>query len=192
MYNENNNEEKNGQTEKQERPGTFFRFEDLRIYHKSLDYVTWLQDVTMLFPESDKSQLAVRFNESARNIALYIAEGSARNKTQFIYYLRMAKSAIRQCMVYTTLSYGLNIMSESHEDESRTQLMEMTKMVGALISSLQRSLNNHGNYNNGGYHNNHNNGNGNSYNNGNNGNGHYNNDPMPQDPNVRSDYLPEE
>ena len=187
MYNENKNEEKSKQVEKQERPGTFFRFEDLRIYHKSLDYITWLQDVTMLFPESDKSQLAIRFNESARNIALYIAEGSARNKTQFIYYLRMAKSAIRQCMVYTTLSYGLNIMSESHEDESRTQLMEMTKMVGALISSLQRSLNNHGNYNNGGYHN-HNNGN--NYNG--NGNGHYNNDPMPHDPSVSSDYLPED
>ncbi len=188
MYNENKNEEKTGQTEKQERPGTFFRFEDLRVYHKSLDYVTWLQDVTMLFPDSDKSQLAIHFNESARNIALYIAEGSARNKTQFIYYLRMAKSAIRQSMVYTTLSYGLNIMSESHEDESRTQLMEMTKMVGALISSLQRSLNNHGNYNNGnGYHSH--NGNSNSNNN---GNGHYNNDPMPRDPNISSDYLPED
>ncbi len=184
MYNENKNEERTGQTEKQERPGTFFRFEDLRVYHKSLDYVTWLQDVTMLFPDSDKSQLAIRFNESARNIALYIAEGSARNKTQFIYYLRMSKSAIRQCMVYTTLSYGLNIMSESHEDESRTQLMEMTKMVGALISSLQRSLNNHGSYNNGGYH---------SHNgNGNNGNGHPNNDPMPRDPNISPDYLPED
>ena len=186
MYNENKNEERDGQTEKQERPGTFFRFEDLRIYHKSLDYVTWLQDVTMLFPESDKSQLAVRFNDSARNIALYIAEGSARNKTQFIYYLRMAKSAIRQCMVYTTLSYGLNIMSESHEDESRTQLMEMTKMVGALISSLQRSLNNHGNFNN------NNNNNNNGYHSHNNDNGHYNNEPMPRDPNIRSDYLPED
>ncbi len=183
MYNENKNEERNEQVEKQqERTATFFRFEDLRIYHKSLDYITWLQDVTMLFPESDKSQFAVRFNDSARNIALYIAEGSARNKTQFIYYLRMAKSAIRQCMVYTTLAYGLNIMSESHEEESRTQLMEMTKMVGALISSLQRSMNNHGNYNNG-YHGH--NGNGN-------GNGHYNNEPVPRDPNIRSDYIPED
>ncbi len=184
MYNENKNEERNEQVEKQqERPATFFRFEDLRIYHKSLDYITWLQDVTMLFPESDKSQFSVRFNDAARNIALYIAEGSARNKTQFIYYLRMAKSAIRQCMVYTTLAYGLNIMSESHEEESRTQLMEMTKMVGALISSLQRSMNNHGNYNNNGYHGH--NGNGN-------GNGHYNNEQVPRDPNIRSDYIPED
>ncbi|MBN2615262.1 MAG: four helix bundle protein [Bacteroidales bacterium] len=150
-YNENEMTEMNEQTEKQERTSTFFRFEDLRIYHKALDYITWLQDVTSLFPDTEKSQLAVRFNDSARNIALYIAEGSARNKTQFIYYLRMAKSSIRQCMVYTTLSYGMNLMTENYEDESRTQLMEMTKMIGALISSLQRSM---GNSNGNGYHHN--------------------------------------
>lgn len=146
MYNENETTDRNEQTDKQERTSTFFRFEDLRIYHKALDYVTWLQDATSLFPDTEKSQLAVRFNDSARNIALYIAEGSARNKTQFIYYLRMAKSSIRQCMVYTTLSYGMNFLSEAYEDESRTQLMEMTKMIGALISSLQRSLNNGSGY----------------------------------------------
>lgn len=139
----------NDQIEKTEKAGTFFRFEDLRIYHKSLDYVNWLQDVTMLFPDNN-SQFVQRFNDSARNIAFFIAEGSARNKNQFIYYLKMAKSSIRECLVFTTLSYKQNNISETHEDESRTQLMEMTKMIGALISSLQRSLgtNNNGNHNN--------------------------------------------
>ena len=170
--------------EREERVPTFFRFEDLRIYHKSLDYVTWLQDVTMLFPDSDKSQLALRFNDAARNISLFIAEGSARNKTQFIYYLRMAKSSIRQCMVYTTLAYGLNLMSDAYENESRTQLMEMTKMIGALISSLQRSLSNNGHRN---YNHNGNNG---YRNNGNRRN--YNEEPMPHDMNISGEYLPED
>lgn len=158
VYKENEMTDANELNEKQDRNSTFFRFEDLRIYHKALDYTTWLQDVTSLFPDTDKSQLAIRFNDSARNIALYIAEGSARNKTQFIHYLRMAKSSIRQCMVYTTLSYDLNLITEAYEDESRTQLMEMTKMIGALISSLQRSMNN-GN----GYHHHNGNGNGNHH-----------------------------
>ena len=74
MHNEN---------EKKEQTGTFFRFEDLRIYHKSLGYINWLQDVTALFPDNDKSNLATRFNTSARNIALNIAEGSSRNKSPF-------------------------------------------------------------------------------------------------------------
>lgn len=179
MDNQNDKTERSERGEKQEHNGTFFRFEDLRIYHKALDYVSWLHDVTMLFPDPDKTQLATRFNDAARNIALFIAEGSARNKTQFIYYLRMAKSAIRQCMVYTTLSYGLNLMSDAYEDESRTQLMEMTKMIGALISSLQRSMS-------GG-----NSSNGNSYHN--NGNGHSRRDDnMPVGVSFNGTYIPED
>ncbi len=127
------------QKEKPERTVTFFRFEDLRIYHKSLAYINWLNDVTTLFPENDKSQFVLRFSNSARNIAFFIAEGSARNKSQFIYNLKMAKSAIRECVVYTTLAVNQGNITDTQEDESRRQLMEMTKMVGALISSLQRS-----------------------------------------------------
>ncbi len=176
MDNLNEKMERNERGEKPDRSGTFFRFEDLRIYHKALDYVSWLHDVTMLFPDSDKSQLAIRFNDAARNIALFIAEGSARNKTQFIYYLRMAKSSIRQCMVFTTLAYGLNLLSDAYEDESRNQLMEMTKMIGALISSLQRSMGNGHN----GY--------------GNNGNGHSRRDEeeMPMEVSFDGSYLPED
>ncbi|NQU33300.1 MAG: four helix bundle protein [Bacteroidetes bacterium] len=135
------------QKEKTEKAGTFFRFEDLRIYHKSLDYIVWLQDVTMLFPNNDQSQFILRFCDSARNIAFFIAEGSARDKLQFIQYLKMAKSAIRECLVYTTLSLMQNNITDTQDQESRQQLMEMTKMIGALISSLQRS---HSNSNNGG------------------------------------------
>jgi len=180
MDNQNEKMERNERGEKQERSGTFFRFEDLRIYHKALDYVSWLQDVTMLFPDTDKTQLAIRFNDAARNIALFIAEGSARNKTQFIYYLRMAKSSIRQCMVYTTLSYGLNLMSEAYEDESRNQLMEMTKMIGALISSLQRSMANGLGLNGNGH--------------GSNGNGHSrrDEDDIPIEVSFDGTYIPED
>jgi len=142
----------NNESEKKEQTGTFFRFEDLRIYHKSLTYINWLQDATILFPENNNSNLAARFNLSARNIALNIAEGSARNKSQFVYYLKMAKSAIRECMVYTTISHNAGLLSDEYEEESRGILMEMTKMIGALISSLQRS---HGYSNNGNSHGNH-------------------------------------
>ncbi len=170
MYNEN---EKQERPEKQERTGTFFRFEDLRIYHKSLDYINWLQDVSMMFPGDDKIQFTTRFNDAARNIALYIAEGSARNKTQFVYYLKMSKSSIRQCVVYTTLARKSGLLTDESEETSRTQLMEMTKMLGALISSLQRSNN--------GYHNGYNNNGGGGHNNGNYRYNNGNQDPMPYD-----------
>ena len=152
MYNNKEEEQKN-RTEVEERIPSFFRFEDLRVYHKSMDYLLWLHDISSLFPENEKSRLADRFIDAARSITNYIAEGSANNKNQFIHSLKMAQSTIRQCLVFTTISYRANYISDTHDEISRGYLMELTKMTGALIASLQRSMgnNNYGNnsYNNG-------------------------------------------
>ncbi|MDY0103185.1 MAG: four helix bundle protein [Lentimicrobium sp.] len=118
---------------------TFFRFEDLRIYHKSLDYIEWLIRLNDSFTDKSTSGIGSRYVLSAQAIALNISEGSARNKSQFIYYLKMAKSAVRECVVFTTLAGNLGYLTTEQVEESRGQLMEMTKMIGALIGSLQRS-----------------------------------------------------
>lgn len=121
------------------KPLTFFRFEDLRIYHKALDYVFWTNDVTKHFPEGADNDLRKGFSKAARSIPIHIAEGSAREKSQFVLHLKEAKSAIRTCLVYTTIAYQNHYINDSEEDESRNHLMEMTKMLGALITSLQKS-----------------------------------------------------
>jgi len=119
---------------------SFFRFEDLRIYAKALDYITWLHNVAGKFPSHEQPTLAQPFIKIAQSIALYLAEGSARNKPQFIYYLKMAKSSVRECVVYTEIALRLGIMDEEDKDYSVTQMMELTKMIGSLITSLQRAM----------------------------------------------------
>jgi four helix bundle protein len=116
----------------------FFRFEDLRIYHKALEYSSWVHKATLAFQENYQDNIGVKFNEAARAIAYHIAEGSARNKSQFIYYLKMAKSSVRECLVLTSAVKKYGYLNDRQEDESRNYLMELTKMIGALISSLQR------------------------------------------------------
>jgi len=125
----------------QEKPTTFFRFEDLRIYHKSLEYISWGYDMAKTAGTDPYVKTFFdRFLISAQAISLNIAEGSSRNKSQFVYYLKMAKSSVRECVVLTTLALHRNIITPKHYDESKNQLMEMTKMIGALIGSLQRSV----------------------------------------------------
>lgn len=155
------NEERNHEhsTENEAKIPSFFRFEDLRVYHKSMDYLVWLQEMNLEFPESENSHLAARFNDAARNITFYIVEGSTRNKSQFIHYLKMSKSAIHECLVFTSLAFRANYISDASEDFSRNLLMELTKMTSALISSLQRSM---GTNNSGEQRNHYNNGNQNS------------------------------
>lgn len=127
----------------QENNVSFFRFEDLRIYAKALDYINWVHSVTPKFPETCCESVGVAFLKSAQSIALNIAEGSARNKAQFVYYLKMAKSSVRECVVYTEIASRLNVLDENDKEYSRNQLMELTKMIGSLVASLQRTSNLH-------------------------------------------------
>ncbi|MBE0641859.1 MAG: four helix bundle protein, partial [Bacteroidales bacterium] len=120
------------------KPPSFFRFEDLRVYHKALDYAAWVQVATASMPATSGRSKEM-FQQAAVNIAVQIAEGSARSKNQFIYYLKVAKSSVRECLVHTSTLSMLNLLDESQEGESRNELMELTKMIGALIGSLMRS-----------------------------------------------------
>jgi four helix bundle protein len=122
-----------------EKTTAFFRFEDLRVYHKALDYIDWVNQSVGEFPVPKGDIISGKFFQSAMNIAVNISEGSSRNKSQFIYYLKLAKSAIRECVVFTSLASKRKYFTTEASDYSRNQLMEMTKMIGALIGSLQRS-----------------------------------------------------
>jgi four helix bundle protein len=123
-----------------EKPTTFFRFEDLRIYHKALEYINWMYSMTKNAKDDPFARnFFERFLISANGIALNIAEGSSRNKSQFVYYLKMAKSSVRECVVLSTIARSQSFISDDSFEVSKNYLMEMTKMIGALIGSLQRS-----------------------------------------------------
>ncbi len=118
---------------------SFFRFEDLRIYHKALDYAHWVNEqLRLMHSDLLSDQYRMSFSKSAIHIAINIAEGSGRNKSQFVYYLKMARSAVRECVVFTTAGLTEGYLNQQQHDDSRNTLIEISKMVGALITSLQK------------------------------------------------------
>lgn len=122
----------------QEKNQNFFRFEGLRIYGKAVDYSTWLIK-TLAEPQKETERnLYNSFCHSAYDIALNIAEGSSRTKSQFDHYLKISKTAIRECVVYTAIADKSELMSAEEVETSRELLMELTRMIGALIISLQK------------------------------------------------------
>ena len=127
--------------QQEERTVSFFRFEDLRVYTKATDYATWV--TTNVAGDEKHKSLVGAFCHSAYDIALNIAEGSSRSKSQFDHYLKIAKTAIRECVVYTEVAANLGIFSAEVKEQSREFLMELTRMIGALIISLQRAAERH-------------------------------------------------
>ena len=120
---------------------TFFRFEDLRVYNKAIGFVSLLTETSALATNEIDNHYYKRFLEEATLLAFNIAEGSSKNKPAFIAQLKAAKTNIRKCVVFCAIGRQNNFLSEEREDMIRTQLMELTKMIGALIISLQRSVN---------------------------------------------------
>ncbi len=110
-----------------------FRFEELRVYQKALDYVDWVVSITKTFAQDD---ISIPIKTSARQIALSIAEGSGESKQQFINNLKDAKCALRECVVFTTIAKRQNLISELAEDESRARLIELSKMLSGFITSI--------------------------------------------------------
>ncbi|MBN3034015.1 MAG: four helix bundle protein [Bacteroidales bacterium] len=117
----------------------FFRFEDLRVYTKSLEFLDWVHHNTQLIPEHEARLIINRFMGSALSISLNIAEGASRSKMQFVYFLKVSKSAIRECVVYTQTLQKLNLFTDDMAGESLGLLQEMTRMIGALITSIQKA-----------------------------------------------------
>ena len=125
--------------QQEERNVSFFRFEDLRVYGKATDYATWVMNQMGTGRTDAEKTLVNTFCHSAYDIALNIAEGSSRSKSQFDHYLKIAKTAIRECVVYTEVAHNMGIFGDGQYEQSREYLMELTRMLGALIISLQRS-----------------------------------------------------
>ena len=127
--------------ETKERNASFFRFEDLRIYDKAVDYSSWVaKTLNGAATTTSNSTLKDAFLKGTLSICVNIAEGSYRSKTQFEVYLKVAKSAIRECTVYTSVAHKLEIFTDDDYEKSRELLMELTRMLGALIVSLQRNV----------------------------------------------------
>ena len=125
---------------------SFFRFEDLRLYHKSIEYNNWVQNNVSYFSEDVKLTLVVPFVRASQAIIMGIAEGSSRHRLNFAYFLNLSKTSIRECVVYTSIAKELGYFTQEQEEESRKHLMEMTKMTGALIVSLSRTDEERANY----------------------------------------------
>ena len=123
--------------QQEEKTVSFFRFEDLRVYAKATDYATWV--TTNVAGDEKHKSLVGAFCHSAYDIALNIAEGSSRSKSQFDHYLKIAKTAIRECVVYTEVAANIGMFTPEQKEQSRELWMELTRMLGALIISLQRS-----------------------------------------------------
>ncbi|MDE0599228.1 MAG: four helix bundle protein [Dokdonia donghaensis] len=85
-----------------------FKFEDLIVYQKALDYVYC---VTKKFPKDELYGLTSQYKRAAASIPLNIAEGSGDTDAQFNRYLQMAWDSVKECVVCSTIARRQDFIS---------------------------------------------------------------------------------
>ena len=122
----------------------FFKFESLRIYHKSADFCNAILSLSNLCQTEAQHKLCNLFINEAWQITSNIIEGSSLLKSEFSEYLQKAKANIGNCVTLCSLALKQGLIDETQETDIRNELMELTKMIGALIISFQKhdSVNN--------------------------------------------------
>ena len=126
------------------KPNNFFKFEGLRIYHKSVDFTNAILSLSNSAQTPAQKIIIDQFLTEAGHISANIIEGAGHPKAEFVEYLQNAKSNIGKCVMICTLASKQSLIDETQENDIRNELMELTKMIGALIISFQKhdSVNN--------------------------------------------------
>jgi len=118
-----------------------FRFEDLQVYQKSIDFGEIVNNLVKKFPREERFELSSQFKRAADSVALNIAEGSSGTDKQFYNYLGIAWHSAEECVACSTKSRLRNYIDFESDEEVRKYVTELSKMITSLRSKISNRIN---------------------------------------------------
>lgn len=115
-----------------------FKFEDLQVYQKSLDFVDLAYEVSKKFPKSELYNLTSQFKRAAVSVSLNIAEGAGDTDAQFNRFLQVSSDSIKECVVCSTIANRQGFISDQENLVNRNKLAELSKMISSLKKYLRK------------------------------------------------------
>ena len=115
-----------------------FKFEELDVYGKAIDFVNSIYTLTKRFPKDETFGLTSQLRRAAVSIAANISEGSARTKKDFSRFLDMSRGSVFECVTLLEISQRQYNVGQQEYANLRSQLTELSKMLSGLKKSLNR------------------------------------------------------
>ena len=114
-----------------------FKFEDLNVYQKAMDFGERVNSLVMKFPKHELYALSSQFRRAADSIALNISEGYPGSDPQFIKHINYAIYSSNESVSCSTKAKRRNYISTEEDEENRMYLSELTKMLSSLRNKIQ-------------------------------------------------------
>ncbi|MDJ0644480.1 MAG: four helix bundle protein [Flavobacteriaceae bacterium] len=118
-----------------------FKFEDLNVYQKAIDFGESTNNLVKKFPNHELYALSSQFRRAADSIALNIAEGYPGSDAQFVKHLNHAIYSANECVSYSTKARRRNYISFEQDEENRKSISELTKMMSTLRKKILERIN---------------------------------------------------
>lgn len=113
-----------------------FKFEDLHVYQKAMDFGEIVDVLVKDFPKHELYALSSQFRRAADSIVLNIAEGYPGSDAQFVKHLNHAIYSANECVSCSTKAKRRFYINFEKDELNRKLISELLKMM----SSLRRTI----------------------------------------------------
>ena len=113
-----------------------FKFEDLQIYQKAMDFGEVVDALVKTFPSYELYALSSQYRRAADSIALNIAEGYPGSDAQFLKHINYAIYSPNECVSCSTKAKRRLYINFEEDEVNRKLISEFTKMMSSLRKKI--------------------------------------------------------
>ncbi len=118
-----------------------FYYRKLNVYHKSMQLVANVYQLSKAFPECEKFGLSNQIQRAAVSVPSNIAEGMGRfSNKERIHFLEMANGSLMEVMCQLEVALILQYISQQQFDEQELFISETTKMLVGLRKNFEDKI----------------------------------------------------
>ncbi|MBI2018099.1 four helix bundle protein [Candidatus Daviesbacteria bacterium] len=114
------------------------KFRKLKVWQRSIQFVTLIYKITTKFPKEEKYGLVDQIRRAAVSICLNIAEGSGSGSdAEFVRFLRIAQRSAYEVIAALEITINLKMTNKSALDGAIVEVDQLSAMLTGLIKSLK-------------------------------------------------------
>ena len=113
-----------------------FKFEDLIVYQKAMDFGEIVDNLVQSFPQRELYALSSQYRRAADSIALNIAEGYPGSDAQFVKHINHAIHSSNECVSANEKAFRRKYITFDQRELIRKEITIMQKMLTSLRSKI--------------------------------------------------------
>ena len=113
-----------------------FKFEDLLVYQKAMDFGEVVDELVKNFPNHELYTLSSQFRRAADSVALNLAEGYPGSDAQFVKHINHAIYSANECVSCSTKAKKRLYINFEQDENNRKLISELTKMMSSLRKKI--------------------------------------------------------